>query len=88
MSQETLFIAIDVDLLYEMGWVTQPLGLSFSPLVERKKRQYNLLWEEISQPEFPKQLSEVQCEANVWLRPVRPTAFLWRMAAGGSLRGR
>ena len=37
-----------------------------SPLVERKKRQYNLLWEEVSQPEFPKQLSEVQCEANVW----------------------
>jgi hypothetical protein len=37
-----------------------------SPLVERKKRQYNLLWGELRQPEFTKKLSEVQCDANVW----------------------
>jgi hypothetical protein len=37
-----------------------------SPLVERKKRQYNLHWGELKQPEFTKQLSEVQCDANVW----------------------
>jgi len=31
MIQETLSIAIDADLLCEMGWATQPPGLSLCP---------------------------------------------------------